>query len=319
MAKLVDIAAGTIAGLAPTPVEAYAISNYFVDDGLFNAMEFVPVGMGTGIGNMALSYVEYAESNDIDFRSTGEEYDSEAATPEPKTVYLKNLGGAYPVDVNTTRALKNGGMDVYREQQIAQKANGIKNAFAKYFVSGNKSVNAKQFDGLYAAVIASNASQENTVAVDASTGLTDTVCNNIEEYCNELISRMNVEPNYVITTRKGASILKTVNARRNRGVEVIEIGGVKYSQFMGVTIIVVPDSAFPMKKAEIGVPIVFAYIANDEKGIKVGIPIDGTVIYIQDPELGDGTLVKSGALDLLAAPFFQNKKSLAVGYIDITP
>lgn len=316
MAKLVDIAAGTIAGLAPTPVESYVITNFFLHDELFNALDFVPNGTGGSTGNIATSYVQYSEQNDVDFRGMGEEYDSEAATPEPKTVYLKNLGGAYPVDINTTRALKNGGLDVYRQSQAQLKAAGIKKAFGKYFIKGDKSVNPKQFDGVYAAVIANKAAQENTTPVATGGKMDDTVAFEIELYCNELISRMNVTPNYVITTRTGAAFLKSVNARRNYATAAVEVNGVKYNQFMGINIIEVDDAAFPTAKLAIGLPVVFVYLADDEKGIKVGIPMDGTVIYVQDPELGDGTLVKSGALDMLSAPYFQNLMSVAIGYIN---
>ena len=109
MAFLRDIAAGNIAGMAPTPVETYAISTYLVHDGLFNLMQFVPVGTGMGNGNIAASVVQYNDEEGVDaaFRAVGEEYNTSEATPETKTVYLKNLGGAYRVDRTTTRALKN--------------------------------------------------------------------------------------------------------------------------------------------------------------------------------------------------------------------
>ena len=94
MALLKDIALGNIAGIAPTPVEKYAIENHFVNDGLFNIMEFTPLGMGTGTGNLAASYVTYSDAEDADFRGLGEEYEADNATPEPKT-YLKALGGSH--------------------------------------------------------------------------------------------------------------------------------------------------------------------------------------------------------------------------------
>ena len=317
MALLKDIAAGTIAGMAPTPVETYAISTYLVNDGLFNIMEFVPVGMGMGNGNIAASVVQYNTEEGVDaaFRGIGEEYIAADATPNPKTVYLKNLGGAYHVDRTTTRALKNGGMDVWREQQASQKANLIKNAFAKYFLSGDTTVTPKGFNGVYKEVFEVVTEMEITTPYDLVGGLTPTNALGLEQAFNDAIANMNVTPNVVITTRKGAALAKTLNAHRNYGTEVIEIGSVKYNQLMGIPIVQVEDSYFPTNRAALGIGFVFAYVADDEKGIKTGIPMDGRVLDIVEPELGDGTLVKTGAMEMIAAPIFQNPRSAAVCYV----
>lgn len=318
MAQLAQISRGTIAGLAPTPVETYAIDTYFVNDKLMNAMEFVPNGAAGTLGNIQVSYVEYSDAadSDADFRNIGEEYSSQAATPNPKVVQLKNLGGAYPVDRTTTRALKNGGIDVYREQQARQKANRIKNGFTKAFISGDTSKNAKSFDGVYAGVIKAHPEQENKTALAIGAQLTQDKAIAIELYMNKVIGLMNVTPNYVLTTRNGAAIAKTVNAMRNFGTQAVEVNDVKYNQFMGINIIDVDDSYFPADKLELGIPFIFVYIADDEKGIKTAIPQDGTVIDIVEPELGDGTLVKTGAMEMICTPYFANCKAVGIGYLN---
>lgn len=319
MALLRDIALGNITGIAPTPVEKYAIENHFVSDGLFNIMEFTPLGMGTGTGNLAASYVKYDDAVGADFRGLGEEYDADNANPEPKTVYLKALGGSYTVDRITDRALKNGGINVFREQQVAQKANSIKNGFAKYFISGDSSTNPKAFNGVYKGVVAEYPEQENKIAHALPGGLTNDNAIGLEQHFNDVISLMNVEPNAVITTRKGASLAKTLNAHRNMFTGVVEIGDVKYNQLMGLPIVTVEESYFPVGKTAIGVPFVFVYIADDTKGIRAGIPIDGQVVNITDPEDGSGTMIKEGAVEMITVPIFSNNKSVAIGYVDTTP
>lgn len=317
MALLKDIAAGNIEGMAPTPVAAYAISTYLVNDGLFNMMQFVPNGAGLSGGNFAASYVQYNAEEGVDaaFRGIGEEYTAADATPEPKTVYLKQLGGSYHVDRVTDRALKNGGINVWREQQAAQKANLIKNAFAKYFVSGDTTVTPKGFNGVYKEVFAVNTDLENTFSYDLTGALSDEKALNLEMMFNESIAKMNVNPNAVITTRKGAALARTLNAKRNYGTEVVEIGGLKYNQLMGIPIVEVGDSDFPTNRGALGTPFLFVYIADDEKGIKAGVPVDGNVIDIIEPELGEGTLVKTGAMEMITAPIFQNTRSAAVSYV----
>lgn len=316
MALLKDIALGNISGIAPTPVEQYAINTYFVNDKLFNLMEFKPLGVGTGTGNIAADYVQYSDNDGADFRGMGEEYEQNNATPEPKTVYLKALGGSYGVDNMTSRALKNGGIDVFKEQQVQQKANQIKNGFAKNFISGDISTNPKAFNGVYKAVITDNPAQEDTNPFPLINGLNKDNALELEMHFNELMSLMNVEPNVVITTRKGAAIAKTLNAYRNMSTDTVEVGDVKYNQLMGIVIVQVEESYFPAAKIELGVPYIFGYIADDEKGIKAGIPIDGQVLNIVDPESGNGTMVKEGAVEMVTAPIFCNPKSVAIGYVD---
>lgn len=313
MARLVDISRGVIAGMAPTPVEQYAIDNYFVNDELFNAIEFMPIGAAGSLGNIQASYVAYGDGETgADFRNIGEEYDPSVAVGEIKVVQLRNLGGAYPVDRTTTRALVNGGIDVYREQQAAQKSNQIKNAFAKNFISGDSSTNPKAFNGVYKTIGAGQIS----AALDLGPTLTADKAIEAEMYFNDTIALMNVTPNYVMTTRKGASFAKTINAMRNYGTAAVEVDSVKYNQLMGINLIQVPDSYFPADQIAKGLPFIFMYLSPEPDGIKVAIPCDGKVIDIIEPELGDGTLVKNGAMEIICTPYFTNAKSVAVGYID---
>jgi hypothetical protein len=51
---------------------------------------------------------------------------------------------------------------------------------------------------------------------------------------------------------------------------------------------------------------------NENDGIYTAIPMDGKIIDIVDPEMGDGTLVKTGAVEMLCAPIFYNPKALAI-------
>ena len=44
-----EIAVSGFTGMAPTPVEKYAINKYFVNNDLFNLLEFSNIGMGSNI------------------------------------------------------------------------------------------------------------------------------------------------------------------------------------------------------------------------------------------------------------------------------
>lgn len=318
MAKLADIAAGKIAGMAPTPVEQYTINTYFSNDQLFNIMEWSLAGMGTTGGNIAASYVNFNDNTDgVGFRALGSEYTTSNATPEPTTVYLKYLGGSYNVDRGTTRALKNGGIDVWKEAQVAQKTTQIKSAFAKYFISGDTVTNTKEFNGVYKSVFATNASQE-LEAFELPGGLTQDKALELEEYFNKAMSKMYKRPTCVITTRTGASLAKTLNAYRNMFTGVVDVDNIKYDQLLGMPIVEVDDTHFPTEATAKGLPFLFVYISEID-GVRTAIPVDGNVLDIIDPDMGDGTLVKTGAIEMMCAPIFGSPKSVAVCYVDRTP
>lgn len=318
MALLKDIAEGKVAGLAPIDVGAYAISTYFVNDGLFNLMHFAPFSTNA---NFAASYTRYNEQDGVDatFRGLGEEYDASDAEPEQLTVYLKRLGGSYHVDRTTERALRNKGINVWKEQQLAQKANQIKNAFAKYFISGDTDENSKGFDGVYKAIFSEYTEQEDTATFDLSAGINFNNAFAFEAHLRKTIAKMNARPNLIITTRDGSALLGTLNSIRNLGAGSIEIRDVKYDQCMGIPIVTVNDDYFPADKLALGTPFLFLYIADDDKGIKCGLPQDDVVLDIVDPEIGSGTLVKQGAMEMITAPIFQNPKAAAVCYVLTNP
>ncbi len=315
MPRLYEIAAGTISGVAPTPVERYAMETYFVNDALFNIMPFKLCGMGTGYGNFVVTYTLYNElTTGASFRGLGKEYNPDNAEPIPKTVYLKPLGGSFENDRMTTRALSSQGIDIFREQQIAQKANSIKNGFLTYFLNGKVATDPKQFDGVFVALDEfSDQVLVDTLSLEGGLSTSNAIL--VEQHFNECIGLMNRPANVVITTRKGAALLKTLNAYRNMYTGPIEIDSIKYEQYMGIPIVVAPDTSFKSTYPEID--FVFAYL-NENDGIYTAIPIDGKVIDIVDPELGDGTMVKTGALEMVSAPIFYNPKAFAHCTITIT-
>lgn len=321
MSRLSDMNLDNIASIQAKPVSKVALVNFCSDDKYMQMMPFKFDGeaVGGNIVAMARKY-DYESGADAGFRGYGEEYSDGTATPKAVPIILKPLGKQFSEDVAVKRAMGgNNGYDQWLEDQVRVGTAYTKAKMLRAFISGNSTANAKETDGIYATIFKNNPDNENIEYLDATSGLTDTVCRDFEEAVNNAIAKMNCEPNVLITTRNGAALAKTVNARRNLGTEVLEVGGAKYSQFMGLHIIPAADADFPASRAGLGIPFIVARFDDaDEHGIYSSIPADGTIIEITDPADGAGTQVKNGAVEFVGAPVFVNDYAAACVYVHRT-
>jgi hypothetical protein len=206
-----QIATSGFTGMAPTPVEKYAINKYFVNNDLFNLMEFVNIGMGSNIGNLQATIVTYDTPDSAEFRRIGNEYDISNNVPKTVTVVLKMLGGEFQTDRVLERAFSQNptAVDNWTEQQIGQKINSIINGFCKYFIQGNSTVDEKQFDGLKK-YFDKHPEQFGDVK-ELPGGLSYANALSVEEFLNESVVRVVDRPTCVITSRlKGKPFLQAL-------------------------------------------------------------------------------------------------------------
>lgn len=317
MATMLEIGRDGIRGIAPTPVNRLAISNYAVNNHFIALQQFDNIGTWDGNRNIAASITTYDGSEaGATFRNLGSEYESSNANPIPKMVYLKNLGKEFDSDRAIRRGMAAGasGDSIFNEQQMDQAMNQTINAFAKYSVLGNATTDAKQFDG-FDKFFATYSDQVLADAFDASLGLDADMALKIERYMNEAIAMIK-NCNEIVTTRKGMTLLQAINAYRNRGVDVIEVNGVKYKQFMGVPIIDLPDNHFSAADLAKGNPIICGYV-NQFDGIRYAIPADGQVFDIVRPNtVRNGVFVEKGGIEMFTAPVLVDKFVASKCYIN---
>ena len=323
---LSDIALNGFSGTAPTPVEKYAINNYLVNNDLFNLIEFVNIGMGSNIGNIQVSVVTYDEPDEAKFRRIGEEYDISNNTPIPVTLVLKQLGGAFQTDRVLERAFSQSpeAVDNWTEQQIGQKVNSIINSFTKYFLSGDSAVDSKQFDGL--SVYFRNHPSQVIAEPMIVDNLSFTNALAVEQHINGAIALLKNAPTAVITTRvKGKAFLQSLEAYRNRGVNVVKVNDKNYYTFMGIPIIGVEEQYFPKSMLDIGTPFIFVYFAERD-GIRVAVPMTpgvgtkGAVIDIVRPRVdnkdtGEAVFVRNGGVEICCVPIMVDPYAASVCYI----
>lgn len=314
MATLQNIGQGGLVGTAPTPVLARAINKYLVNDEFMNIMRFVNEGQGNNLGNFQTSFVYYNGTSEATFRALGVNYTPDNEQPLTDTVMLKMLGGAFESDMEIARAFGSNpsGVANWTEQQIAQKLNAIKNGFAKYFIQGNATSVATQFDGLNAKI---SAGQVVTNAINVS-ALTADKALQIEVAINKVIAKVKpARPNVLLTTAEGKAILSSLNAFRNRGVEAVEVNGKKYDQYMGIPMVALEGTCFPKADTDIGIPVVFILL-DEFEGVRTTIPMDGEVVKILPPKFDNGKVVEQGACEMMCAPMFANPFAVAKCYID---
>ena len=313
MATLQEIGMSGIAGTAPTPVCKVAINKYLVNDDLLNLMQFVNIGMGTNIGNVQASFVYYDGASEATFRALGQKYTPDNATPLTETVALKPMGGSFEVDNVNVRAFgtQAGAIANFVEQQTGQKLNAIKNGYTKYFMQGNSTTDAKQFDGLNKKIVASQV-VNSAISVDE---LTEAKALQVEVALNKVIAKIRPKrPNVIATTADGKAILSALNAYRHRGVEAIEVNGKKYDQYMGIPIVVCTDDCFSGEDKAIGIPVVFMLI-DEFEGVRTAIPNDGQVVVVLPPRFENGQVVETGSCEMLCAPLFANPFAIAKCYL----
>lgn len=313
MATLQQIGQGGLVGTAPTPVLQRAINNYLVNDQLLNLMRFVNNAQGNNLGNFQTSFVYYNGTSEATFRALGVEYTPDNETPLTDTVPLKFLGGSFETDIEIARAFGQnpGSVANWTEQQIAQKLNAIKNAFAKYFMQGDSSKDAKQFDGLNKKIVSSQVVR-NVIDVSA---LDDAKALQAEVAINKVINMVAPKrPNVVITNANGKAILSALNAYRHRGTDVIDVNGQAYDQYMGMPIIAVTDDCFSSEDKALGITVVFGYF-DELEGIRVSIPMDGEVVKIIQPKFDNGKVVERGTCEMACAPLFANPFAIAKCYL----
>lgn len=327
MPLLKDIATSGFAGTAPTPVERLAINKYLVQDDLFNLMPFVNIGMGGTVGNIMASIVTYDAPDEAEFRNIGEEYDISNNEPKTVNVTLRQLGGIFQTDRALERAFGStpGAMSNWTEQQIIQKINAIKNGFAKYFVQGDSSTDAKQFDGVVK-YFEKFPSQENKVPMQLDGGLSSTNALAVETFLNTAIARLRQAPTCVITTRlKGKPFLQSLEQHRNRGLKAITVNDRQYYTFMGVPIVALEDSYFPTAMTSLGTPFIFVYMAEID-GVRVAVPMNpgvgsqGAVLDIVRPRMGNtdagqSVFVRNGGVEMMCAPIMEDPFVISACYI----
>jgi uncharacterized protein YjdB len=324
-----QIATSGFTGMAPTPVEKYAINKYFVNNDLFNLMEFVNIGMGSNIGNLQATIVTYDTPDSAEFRRIGNEYDISNNVPKTVTVVLKMLGGEFQTDRVLERAFSQNptAVDNWTEQQIGQKINSIINGFCKYFIQGNSDRDEKQFDGLEK-YFNGHPSQNGGIK-ELPGGLSYANALSVEEFLNESVVRVVDRPTCVITSRlKGKPFLQALEQHRNRGVRAINVYDREYYTFMGIPIVGLSDDCFPASMTNKGIPFIFAKFAEMD-GIRVAVPMNpgvgqqGAILDIVRPRLGNtdaGTsvFVRNGGVEMVCAPIIEDPFCASICYIEET-
>lgn len=325
-----QIATSGFTGMAPTPVERYAINKYFVNNDLFNLLEFSNIGMASNIGNLQATIVTYDSPDSAEFRRIGDEYDISNNVPKTVNVVLKMLGGEFQTDRVLERAFSQNptAVDNWTEQQIGQKINSIINGFCKYFIQGDSDNDPKQFDGLQK-YFTKFPGQANNVAKVIPGGLSYANALNVEQFLNESVVKVVDRPTCVITSRlKGKPFLQALEQQRNRGVKAIPVYDRNYYTFMGIPIVGLSDDCFPESMTNNGIPFIFAKFAEMD-GIRVAVPMNpgvgkqGAILDIVRPRTGNGeagssVFVRNGGVEMVCAPIIEDPFCASLCYVSET-
>ena len=315
MASLREIGTQGVAGLRPTAMSQVIICNYLAQDELLNILRFVPIGMGNTLGNFIASFITSNGDVEATFRELGVDYEANNQEFNIETVQLKMLGGALTSDRAVQRAFgtNSGGNDMYTENQIIQKIDAIKKAFAKWFIKGNSGTDAKQFDGIESKI---PSSQIVNTPIDFS-NFTAGKAETAERDINKALGLMKYIPTFWLTNRTGKANLVTLNSYRYKGVDVKNINGLDYNMSMGIPVIAVSDDCF-VEDDLVDKNPVYGIYTNESQGVRVAIPNDGKLIDVLYPVFNNGKVIEKGTCEMIAAPIFADKMSMVKFYISET-
>ena len=326
MALLNEIATSGFTGLAPTPVEKVAINKYFINNELFNLMQFVNIGMGSNIGNLQATIVTYDAPDSAEFRKIGNEYNVSNNTPKTVTLVMKMLGGEFQTDRVFARAFSGNAnaLDNWTEQQIAQKINAIINGFCKYFIQGNSTTNPNAFDGLEV-YFTKHTGQVKATAHEVTGGLNPNNALEVENFLYELIA-MVPGANVIITDRlQGKPFLQAVESNRGRGHSKLTVNDKEYNEAVGLPIVGLSSDCFSNTMIQKGIPIIVGRISETD-GIRVAVPMNpgvgsqGAILDIVRPRVdntnaGEAVFVRKGGVEMVCVPIIEDPFCASLGYI----
>ena len=306
--------------LAPTPLVQYVVRNYMQNNQLFNLLPFVGMGAFLGSGRGLQFNATYTdEPTTAVNRSIGEEPDPDNSDLKQVTLTLKAISKVFNTDRILDRAFSAGGgtLETWREFQTKQCTDAVINKFTYDFINGDATSNVKEFDGLMK-YFESHAGQIDNDALEIDV-LNPTNALQVEQFLNNSISKVKGGPNLIVTTRLGGqSFLRALEGHRNRGIETIDLNGVKYDKYMGIYVIGLEDKMFKPAVLEKGIPFIFMRLDEMSDGIRVVVPATGPVVDVVIPGVGgdsNGTFTKRGGVEIVSVPVFVDPYVASMCYI----
>lgn len=301
--------------LAPTGVINLIVRKYMQNNALFNMMPFVPAGTATLGGGSGLVYkAPYAEEPEMaSNRKIGSEVEPTNEEVKNKLLELKIIAREFSSDSAVSDSFAPGSsVETPDEFQLKQATDSVINKFIYDFINGDGVTNPDGFTGLKK-FFEENPGQLNDSAL-ALDEMTTRNALNTELFLGNSISKINGDPNVIITTRRqGKSFLRTLNGYRYRGVDVIDVNGVQYDRYTGIYVIGLEDKFFGNEMLQKGIPFIFAKFSENNDGIRTIIPVKGPVIKYVPPTAG--VLVKTGAVQLTSVPVLVDPFCASMCYI----
>lgn len=303
-----------IEGLAPNVVAQTAASKYLVPDKLMGTIDYVTAGTTGTAANLKYDFIQYGISEgEVATRALGSDYTTVNATPDPKSVQLRAIGGKWSQDRMTERGLRNGGdSDIYNEQQLKQKLAVTKVAFANMLVNGDHTEDADQFDGIIKSVDDDQISAE---AFDA-TAITNETAISFDIWVGNKLAMMSVTPTHILCNPRAAAIFRAAATHLNKYQQKVTIADVDYDQYMGMAITPLDKNekgtdVFPIDEITGNTSVVFIRF-DETDGTYVVIPQDGILLDVGMPAVTDGGVIKKGFVEFVGAYVPYNPKAVAV-------
>ena len=285
-------------------IDEYRKASYLWDN-----MEFdQAVTPGTNAGTLTYGYTRVTTEGDAGFRELNNEYGSQQAKKERKTVDLKIFGGKFEVD---RIAANTGGLVDEVQFQLEQKIKATKAVFHNTVINGDENSNNEEFDGLKE-ILQSEATEKDALEIDLSN--TDKLDDNYKEFLDildEWLAEFNEKPSVIMTNSKTLTKLKAVARRAGYLTQSEDAFGRKVDKYDGI-----PLLDLGQKPASTDAIIETNDGLTDIYGVKLGMDgfhgvtlKDADMIQVYMPDFNSPGAVKSGEVEAIMATVLKNTRA----------
>lgn len=292
---------------------------------LINAIPFVNTVVAGGGNSLTYSYLRTIQEAGAAFRAYGSDYTESEAKKEQKSVDLAVLGNKFSLD-----RIYAGSDSIVDELtfQLQQSTKSVATLFQDKFIAGDVSVDTNGFDGLSKALAGASTEFGASTYIDVSTGANaKTNAEQLMEALDTAIASLNGAPSMILGNLKGKLKLQAVARQFGylsqnedafgrpvvayQGVPIVDMGATVGSEN---PIIPIVDTRKPDSTNVItGLCDLYVVRFDSHDGVAAASLASGNLISTYVPNFNaDGEAVKTGAVEMVAAPVIYSTKAAAV-------
>lgn len=267
-----------------------------------------------GGSTLAYTYNRVTTLPTAAFRDVNNEYTPQEAATTQYTTNLKIFGGSFGIDRVIQKNVK--GVTNQLAFQMEQKIKAARALFSDTFINGDKSSDAKVFDGIDVALTGSSTEVNPSAVIDLSTSAAiDTNYKVFLDAVEDLLANLDGTPTMLIMNKKVRSAFNKVGRRTVAYQETRDEFGRPIATYDGIRLVTLGD------KPGTSTPIIANGSTNGSSLYAVRVGLDGltaitpegdSIIDVYMPDFTTPGAVKTGEVEMVAGLALKATKAAGV-------